>query len=219
MAVGINPTTIRALGDCSSSYPSADMTHPPQQLFYVPGFTSPKRQDDLSEEDQQRQFSEISEMQDKQAKQRDAEEYDRQRDMDYDDMEQCDRLRREHAEMQQDDAYMHDDGYERQHNAMIHLTNEVVDYQSEIMRLQREVASDLHTKHMQMAASMVYVSDFQLMVEVQKKVMAELGDSQQQIKDLTEKIKLHNSRTSDLQKQINEVWQKCRDMEEKLDSK
>ena len=140
-----------------------------------------------------------------QAKQRDADEYDRLCDMEYDYM------RKEHAE-QQHDADM-PDVYEQQHNAMMNLNSAVVvENESLSMRLQMEVASDVHKK----AAE---VSDFQLMVEVQKKLIAELDDSQQQIKALTEKIKLQNARMSNLQNQINEVWHACRDVDKKLDSK
>ena len=134
-----------------------------------------------------------------QAKQQDADEYDEQR-------------------AGQPDAEEYDtDMLDAQHDAeeqraMIRavenqriLHNGVVENQNKILRMQMQEAS--------------YLSNTtRLIIDVQKTLMADLSDNQQQIKHLTEKIKEQNSRTTDLQQQIIQVWEKCRDMEEEKDA-
>ena len=81
----------------------------------------------------------------------------------------------------------------------------VVENQNKILRMQMDEASYIR-------------QTTRLILDVQKKLMADLSDNQQQIKHLKEKIKEQNSTTSDLQQQLSEVCNKYIDMEEEKDA-
>ena len=106
---------------------------------------------------------------------------------------------------EQHDADMHDAEEQQRNDMMMKLHSEMAHNQGEIMRMQMEEASEIRNSSW-------------LILDVQKKMMADISEHQQQIKHLTETITEQNSRTSDLQNQLIEVWEKCRDMEEEKEA-